>query len=306
MKRVQYKVLIGSFIIAGLFWISVTLSGTFTTEVTVPLTVSNMPADFALAKPLPENVELSVQGTGWQLLFLLAGKQVVFDIPGYRLHSGVLLPNKLISEAVKLPAGVLALQVYPETLLVSLDQFVTKRVPLTFNTNLISYKEGYGLNGTPTLSPDSISLKGAERVLRKIISWPVETKPVTDCSGDLNEEAYALDSLPGIVSFDRLRIQLRVPVQQLADIPINDIPVTVLNVPPRKHVQIEFNRVQAYVRGGVNLLSTISVNEFKATVEYQTLSQDSTGYFVPKMQLPKGLVLLKLTPPQIRFSIRAE
>ena len=56
----------------------------------MPLIVTNMPRDIALVSALPKSVDVLLQANGWQLLFMTAGKQMAFEIPGSRLRAGVI------------------------------------------------------------------------------------------------------------------------------------------------------------------------------------------------------------------------
>jgi hypothetical protein len=309
MKRIQYHIFAGSFVLATLVWLAVTLSETYTTQVSVPLTVSKLPSDVVLAKPLPPEIEITVRGTGWQLLLLIAGKQSSFDIPAARLHSGVLhsgvvLTNRILSEAIKLPSGVQALEVYPDTLLVVLDQFITKKVPLTFSTENLTFKPGFGISGPVALSPEFIILRGAERVLKNISSWPLEAKAFHNLTSPVSDVARVMDSLPGLVKLDLEKVKLFVPVQQLADITVDNIAIQVNNVPAGKHVMLEKNSVQIFVRGGVNVLAALTPADYQASVDYATLLLDTTGVMTPQLHLPPGVTLLRIAPPEIHFIIR--
>ncbi|MFA6234665.1 MAG: hypothetical protein WC824_10845, partial [Bacteroidota bacterium] len=190
----RYNILIGSFLVAAAFWFSVTMSGTFRTHFDVPLTISNMPEDLALVTPLPDHVDVLLQADGWQLLFMNAGKQTAFEIPGSRLRAGVIQTNRSLNETMQLPQGVTALRVYPETLFVQVDRFMRKSVPLHIGSLSIEFKDGFGMVREPQIAPDSITLRGPESVLKGIRSWPLEGRSYADLSIPVAEELRVRDS----------------------------------------------------------------------------------------------------------------
>ena len=304
MQQARYSILIGSFVVAASFWFSVTMSGSFRSRVQVPLVVTHLPDDLAVAKPLPKTIEVLLEGTGWQLLLLSAGPQVLFEVRGKHLRSGVILTNRDLQTSMKVPPGVSAIQAYPDTLIVDVDRFITKRVPLRFDRGTLEFKPGFGLMREIRIIPDSITLKGADRILRHIDSWAVESKEFPLIAVPLDENLAVIDSLPGIVFFDIDKVKLFVPTEEMADMVIEDIPIVVKNVPPGREILLTNTTLNISVRGGVNFLSTLSPRNIRAEVEYAVILADTSGVFIPSIFYPTGLELLNIEPPEIRYTIR--
>jgi hypothetical protein len=304
MMKGRYNVLIGSFLVATAFWFSVTMSGTFRAHFDVPLTISNMPVDIALVTPLPENVDVLLEADGWQLLFMNAGKQVAYEIPGSRLRAGVIQTNRILNETMQLPPGVTALRVYPETLFVSVDRFLRKDVPLRLVSLSMKFKDGFGLVSEPTISPDSITLRGAESVLRGIRSWPVDGRSYTDLAIPVTEELMVRDSLPGVVRYALDKVTLHIPTEQLADMWFRDVRVNVRHVPADREVLLGQQTIDISVRGGVNALSLYSSGDVSAEIEFEDIVADTSGSIIPTLIIPPELKVLSMEPPAIQYTLR--
>ncbi|MDX9758914.1 MAG: hypothetical protein RBU27_07105 [Bacteroidota bacterium] len=304
MLKGRSHILIGSLLVAVAFWFSVSMSGTYRTRFNVPLTVSGMPADIALAAPLPETVDVLLEADGWQLLFINAGKQLAFEIPGSRLSGGVILTNRSLNEMMRLPGGVTAIRVYPETLFVQVDRYMSKRVPLLLGNVRMGFKEGFGLVQEPRITPDSVTLHGAERVLREIRSWTVEGKSYTDLTIPVAEEVRLKDSLRGVVRRDIETVMLYIPTEQLADMWFRGVRVHVRHVPADREVLLAQQTVDLSVRGGVNILSLYTPGDFVAEVEFEDVVNDTTGSIIPTVTLPPELKLLRIEPAAIRYTMR--
>ncbi|MBE0644536.1 MAG: hypothetical protein IH600_10695 [Bacteroidetes bacterium] len=304
MMKGRYNTLIGSFLVATAFWFSVTMNGTFRTHLYVPLTVSNMPRDIALVTPLPESVDVLLQADGWQLLFMNAGKQMAFEIPGSRLRGGVIQTNRALNEMMRLPPGVTAMRVYPETLFVQVDRFMKKTVPLHLASLSMHFKEGFGMLGDAQLSPDSITLQGAERVLRGIRSWPVEGRSYTELSMPVAEDLKVKDSLPGVIRYNLDKVSLYIPTEQLADMWFRDVRVHLRHVPADREVLLGQQTIDVSVRGGVNVLSLYGAQDVSAEIEFEDIVLDTSGTIIPTLKLPGELKLLKMEPPEIRYTMR--
>ncbi len=304
MKTGRYHILLGSFLVAALFWFSVTMGGSFRTRVDVPLAVSNMPKSLALVTPLPATINVLLEARGWQLLFLTAGKQLMYEVPGSRLRSGVIQTNRSLSESMVLPEGVQAIRAYPETLFVQVDRFIKKKVPLHFHSFAVSFKPDFGLMRDIQIRPDSIMLEGAERVLRDIDSWPLASRTYEDLAIPVAEEVPVLDSLHGVVKFSTDKVMLNIPTEQLADVSFENIRLEIKNVPKDKEVLLGHQSVTVSVRGGVEFLSTLSDSDFKADIADEDIVADTSGSISPTIHFPAGLRLLKIEPEEVRYTIR--
>jgi hypothetical protein len=304
MTKGHSHILAGSFLVAALFWFSVTMGGSFRTRVDVPLAVNNMPENIALVTPLPETINVLLEARGWQLLFLTAGKQLMYEIPGSRLRSGAINTNRTLTENMVLPEGVQAIRAYPETIYVRVDRFVKKKVPLHFQSLSIGFKSDFGLMREVQITPDSIVLEGAESVLRNLNSWPLESRSYTDLAIPVVEDVPVLDSLQGVVKFSTETASLYIPTEQLADVSFEDIPIDLLRVPRDREVLLGHQRITVSVRGGVNYLSTLGPEDFSAEILFDDIIADTSGAIMPTIHFPAGLRLLKTDPEEIRYTIR--
>lgn len=305
-EKRSYLAIFGSLVLAGIVWFSASMNGTFVTSIVVPLTVANLPGDVALAKPLPRTVTVSLKGTGWQLFVLKVSKQLTFELPGTQVHSDrSIVMARYLSLALKLPEGVQALSVYPESLSIELDRFVTKVVPVTTEGLIIRCREGFGLTGPLVIEPDSVVLHGAENVLRRVTSWGLQSREYEDLISPVSDEIALKDSLYGVVKLDLTSIRFHAPIQQIAETEFHNIPVIVNDVPASRLVLLAPSSLTVLVRGGINTLATLSPGDFKAYLEYPTVVADSTGAVTPRIVVPAGCTLLSTSPPQIRFTVRS-
>lgn len=305
MNFQKYMLIIGALVVAALFWLFVVLNNTYTTTMSIPLRIVNLPVDVAVSNTLPRTVEVSLSGTGWQLLILSLKDNLTFNLPGERIHSDrVLYPNKYVSEALKLPPNVAAVRVFPETLDIEVDVFLRKQVPVRLVLDSLTFREEFGLSGPIRIEPDSVVIMGAEKVLRQISSWPTARQSYGRLSVSVMDDVFLADSLPGLVRFPREPVKVFIPVEQMADIAYRDVEVVVRDVPEGRQVLLERPTIDVYVRGGVSLLSQIRRDDFTATVDYSVLIEDSTDSIIPVVRIPVGLFFLKTEPSRIKYTIR--
>lgn len=305
MEQRPYHILAGSILLALLLWFMVKLGETYSSRISVPLTLTALGSDLALESPLPETIDVTVEGPGWQLLYLSIADQMMLDVPASAVRGDrIVLGSRLLGSALKLPQGVVAVQAYPETLVVRTERAFEKKVPLRFNTSLLTFREGFGLTGALTLEPDSVVLTGSERFVQGITSWPVEERAFEQLTAPVMETLAIVDSLPGVVRRNVDRVRLFVPVEQLADVRFHDVPVTVEDVPLGREVLLAHSRVDVIVRGGISRLAQYASKDFQAIIDYPALMADTTGTIVPRILMPESFKLLQLDPPAIGYTIR--
>ncbi len=302
--RGNIHIIIGSLFFATLLWFSVTMNNQYQQVFRVPLIFTNLPEERALNSPLPENLFVTLKGSGWQLLFLRMKKSLRFEISGDQiLRERYLVTSRFLPDAMNLPYGVDAVAAYPETLVVSYETYAHRKVPLIAQYDL-RCRQGYGQVGPATLQPDSVEIRGAESIVRNLTGWRIVRQDFTDATSDISVAAPLADSLQSLVHLSARKTQLTIPVQQLADVEFHPVPVTVTGVPAAHQVLLSPSAVSVFVRGGIQNLSRVGAQDFRAAVDYATLLQDTLGEVVPQVEIPQGLMLLRVTPERIRFTIR--
>ena len=300
----RYDILAGSFLVAAAFWFSVTMGDLYRAQIDIPLQVVHMPKDIALSEPLPGTISVLVEASGWQLLFLNAGKPIAFEIPGEALRRGMILTNRVLNEMLKAPSGIQAIRAYPDTLFVSIDRFMEKKVPIRLGGIRLSFKEGFGLVRSMDIKPDSVVLKGASSIVGRIDSWPLEMRTYPDLAMPVAEEVALLDSLSGLLSLSVDKVTLFIPTEQLAEMLFEDIPIVIRDKHDDGEVLLGHKSISVLVRGGVNVLATLSAADFRAQIDYEQLVTDTSGTIIPTVVLPAGLQLLNVEPKEVRYSVR--
>ena len=302
--RNQYYIIIGAFCVAGLLWFTVTMSESYEWTFVVPMSVEELPHNKALRAPLPPTIRVLLRGSGWELLFLRFGKNIHYRIdPSQIKNDRLLLTNKNLAIAMRLPSGIVALEAYPETLSLSYDSFHSKRVKVIPDI-ILECVEGFGKVGPIELIPDSITISGAEVILRNISEWKTKTARFVNISEHVSVQVELSDSLSTIVKKEVESVALLIPVEQLADVKFSSIPISVLGAPANAQILFAPASIDIIVRGGVRKLSSLSAESFSAQIDFSLIEQDTTNAAMPQIQLPEGVILLQTIPEFVRFTIR--
>jgi hypothetical protein len=303
-ERRRYHIVLGAILFSIVVWISVNMRNEFTAEMQMPVVIENLRAGSALRYPIPKQMTVRFRGSGW----LIAGLSLFPDIRYYIDASHLTLRKFTITgrdlmEHVKLPLSVQLVDVKPETLLLALDEYTEKKVPIILRAGL-AFHENYGQIGPVHLAPESVLIAGSRNQLESIDAWPTVYRKYNDLRSSLREDIDLEES--GIYSVEALEhaAHLSVDVQQFAEKIIPNLPITAVDVPANREVIFLPPKLDLTVRGGVDQLGGLGSGEFTATVRFDQLSEDSSATVEPLVGAPGDVRVIGRRPERVQFIIR--
>ena len=174
-----------------ILWVLVASEETTSELVSVQVDV-DLPADFALAKPVPP-LRALVTGPGRELIKLYATPLAIrasvpqsATPPSWRLTVGP--PDIQVPRAAK----VTIQDVEPRTLELSLDRLVSRDVPVALR-GVVEPESGFALAGRLTVTPATVRVSGARLLVAMLDSFPTEPVEIRGLTGTF-ERTVALDT----------------------------------------------------------------------------------------------------------------
>jgi YbbR domain-containing protein len=306
MKKKRLHIIIAASLFGVLLWLFVTMSYEYQTVIAIPLIVENVAPDRAIANPFPKTVQLKVRANGWRSAALLLGaeQRCIIDVAslGSYKHTFTLFD---VVDRLAIPVGIQPVDMKPESLHFYLETILRKRVPITLNLET-NFRAGYGPVGGTQMTPDSVTVSGAASVLKTIDAWPTAPTVLTDIKSPLTADVVLADSASQYVKLSPRTVSLHIDVQQYAEKTFAGLPVATEDVPSNKEVILIPPKIDLIVRGGVQLLSTLGNDNFRATVSYRAIVDDSSGYTEPHVVAPRGVELVTKKPERMQFIIRTK
>lgn len=304
MKKKRLHIILATVLFAILLWISVNLGHQYQVSITSPLTVANIPAERAISTPVPRSLQLRFRGDGWRLAALMLGGDLnyVLDVRALPAHQRVLTLND-VAEQLNIPVGVQVIDMKPESLFVSLETYVQRGVPVILHKTF-SFREGYGMVGAPLVTPESVVVGGALSVVESIRGWRTAGGVVENLKGPLDVEVPLADASTYLITVSPRSVRVRVNVQPVAEKVLPGIAVEALSIPPYREVIFIPPKIEVVVRGGIEQLSGLAAQDIRASVEYDTLLADTTGFVQPVVIPPDGLQLVSRRPERLQYVIR--
>ncbi len=297
-------VIVASLILSILLWLSVSMNGEYTVNMKVPLRISDLPVNVALAAPIPRAVLVRVRGTGWQLAssYLSSTSSINLDIQDFDKRKFVFTGSDL-GYSLDLGSAAQVLGFTPDTIVVMLDKTISKRVPIVSRV-AIQPRKGFMIVGAPVLRPDSVTVSGALRLLVNLDSWYTQERQFKNAMNEIDMTLPLSDTLAGITRLGARSVRFSADVEQIAEDTYKNIPIRVVNNVDSVKVLLLPPTVDVTLRGGLQIMAQVTSDSISALADYLQLVRSASGYFSPNVRIPDDLQVISIQPDSVQFVIR--
>lgn len=302
MKR-KLPAIIIALIFASALWAYVSLSSSYSLDLSVPVEVKTTKSQ-ALSDELPSSIEMTVKGKGWDLLSMILSRDLRYtlDLTKVKRDSRV-STRQLISESMNLKQDLSLVTLNPDTISISFDRVLEKRVPVRSDIR-INLREGYSIIGKPKLTPDSVTITGSANLVSRIRSVSTESKVFENVNSSVSGTIALKDTFPSSVKADVRSVDFRYNIQLSAEKSIEEVIVSINDVPDDKEVLLIPPKITVSIRGGVDQLARISPSDITAGVEFPDIESDTLGFVVPEINIPEETSLLSFEPQKLQYIIK--
>jgi YbbR domain-containing protein len=283
-QKGNLPIIVSAALLSVVLWVSISLSEQYFITINIPLKIINLPDGYSVGSNVPETISLRIKSRGWNILELQQISNPIFyasasNEPG---KSKINLKSSL-AENGWLSSEIQVLEISPEAIQLNLDKTVSKFVKVKSEA-LISFKDGYGLARPPVLVPDSIKIFATKTSIDGI-DFVKTTVKLFDNTDEAFSTTLQLTKIPG-VEYDASSVECYFDVQKIVDHDFENIPVTVINVPPDRKVVLSPGQITIGVKGGINVLAKLNDDNFKAVIDYKDILNDTLGVLAPSIILP--------------------
>ena len=285
-------------------WISVNLGYEYIVVRHIPIVLENKVAGKALKFPVPKTMNVRFRGYGWLLAGLYLSTDVKYVIDVSSLNADYLIiTNRDLPEHIKLPVAVQPIDAKPETLILALDDYGEKRIPIIPRLAL-SYREGYGQVGSVRVLPESVLLGGARSIVDHIKQWQTVYRKYDNLRTSIDAEIPLEMPTSYSVELAQQSTHVQINIQPFAEKIVSGISVRARTSPPNREIVFIPPKIDLTVRGGIDQLAKLSDADIEVLVEYQSLLKDTSGITVPSVTVPEGMKVVGRNPERFQFIIR--
>ncbi len=301
MKK-KFPVILFSFFVSVIIWISITLSSDYYVSLELPLKIINLPKGYATGGRIPETVQMKVKATGWKLIALYFRTDREYYVSANRdsMRSQINLMNSL-SENSWLPSAINVVEFYPPSIGMNVERSQTEYKQVEAVLDLV-FESGFGLASPVKITPEYVRVSGLPSV---VANYPVIRTEKIRLQG-LNESKVIEAALvrTNQLIFYPEKVKIELDVQLMVDKEFTDIPVLVRDVPPDRDVQLIPERISVSIRGGIDRISSLNQEMIKAYTIYNDVVRDTTGFIIPNIEIPPYMAVTVIKPEKINFIIK--
>jgi YbbR domain-containing protein len=291
--------------LAALAWIFTTLSGNFNFNAKAVLSFKNAPRKRAFHSLQNDTVDLTVQGTGWQMLFEKMNgpnKAIEVDLKNLEKQDYVVLSSQLkqINEKRESDQQIVALN--PDTLYFDFTDRAVKKVPVRLAANL-RYQHQFAQAGDVVIDPAFVTVSGPDNVIGKIKSWSTDSLKKDSINETIRTSLLLQPAKEGNLSVYPRSVKVRVPVDEFTEKTV-DVPVKLINNHNFYNVKIFPLKVKVTFMTSLRRYPEIDDDFFEASADLDLWKDRGYSTLPVKLtRLPEYCKIVRIEPQNIDFII---
>ncbi len=296
--RQQLGLFVGAFLLAFFLWLFVSSQKEFISELEIPIEVRNIQARKTLRQEIPQVAKVRFRGSGRALLKAYLLKNVfdlklVIDLERMQTEYDFILNNyfERYPQKIYIPNAFdinYIEVVYPDSLHISLDDIMVKRVPVMAEIE-VAPAPGYLIMGEPVLSPSTVELSGPYELVTQID----QVLMVKDTLNNLDlpvKQTYRLEPLDRLIDWSDSEIVYTLDVQAIGERIITEIPVEVINILPNLRVFVNPRTVSLTITGGTEHIAGIRPEDIQVVLDFRRQWNPRQQFYEPSVSVSGNLL----------------
>jgi len=272
-------------LLSSVLWLSLTLGEQRTQTLRLPVEIVETPEGEALAEVPPSHVRVELQGRGLDLMRILYSPPVV--------EVSATTGRVNVAEEITLPQGT-SLQiesVTPTSFEMELEPLQTRQIPVRSRVK-VNPEPAYELIDDLQFAPDSVRVRGAQSIVDGLETWPTTVHTIENLQDTVQVEVPLADTLRRLVEVTPTAVTLVARAGRFVE-ETREVEVEVTGVPSGQSL-VSLEPAVIRIRYRVlfeDLFRARRSPEFFATVSYDQIRSDTTGYVTPRVHVPQDLLI---------------
>ncbi|MGI6680833.1 MAG: YbbR-like domain-containing protein [Bdellovibrionota bacterium] len=290
----NFGLLIISFIIAiCLMFIVNDRSGTSSTNLVVPVVTSNLPTDKIVVSTSKSQVQVTIKGPSYLLNNISrTGVNLNIKFPDNvsNAYSRMLSPSDL-----HLPTGVEVLNIEPHELSFTIDNLVSKRVPVVV-PRIGSLDNAYRLVEFK-VEPEAVELVGSEIELRGIKRVQTESVDLRNITSSTVQDVK-LRQVGSFVKANSEMVKVNIIIRDVQDTKeIKGLNIEIRNE-VNKQFDVNYKTVDVMVKGAKKDIKVLNANKVRPFIKIDEEASKNKQANL-EFELPDGISLFSSNPKNV-------
>lgn len=286
----QPRIFILCFFIGSFIWLFNELNSTSDTTVKYPLVFEyENKSDYVVLEPLPDFIDISINGTGWNLLrniFQINIKKAIYTVNKPSQTKFILSPilTPMISESLE---NVKLNYIVGDSIFLNIDDLINKKVHLNIDSTLIDLENNYKIISPLKLSNNQVTFYGPKSLINNISDTLNLDLDIKAIKNDFNESINIIKNKNRFINSDPSSINLQFEVSEFIE---NKIDINHSYVEDDYYLDTIFT-ISYMIQNGMklNLDDSFKIN----------LIRDDNILLPSLLIIPEGIEIVSIFPEKI-------
>ncbi len=293
-------------LLAAAAWLLTGLSSNYNFKAKGVLTFKNTPQIRAFHSLQSDTVDITLQGTGWQMVFNKLKSTNLFipvDLHTLDHQNYVVLNNQLLTINNSREAGHRIIAIVPDTLYFDFTRRISKKIPVQLLSN-ISYQHQFAPSDEMVVKPAEITVNGPGNLIANITSWKTDSLKLFNVNGSIDMRVNLQPVHQGNLSIYPKTVQVHIPVDEFTEKTL-DIPVKLVNNPKYYKVKLFPQKVKVTFITSLSRYKETDEDFFEASADLNLWEQQKFSVLpVNLTHIPAFCKIVRIEPRNVDFIIK--
>ena len=309
-NKLYYTFILFSFL-SVIFWFMTKLSKEYDSSIKYPVSYINLPSNKLLQEKPSEYIDVRIKATGFKLISSkVSPRKLTIDasnIYGKSLTNYyLLLSQQKLSVQKQLNTGVKVAYFIKDSVHFKLGVLNQKKVVVKLISDLL-FAEGFELNNSISIQPDSILLTGPKLTLDTISFVSTGLLQKKELNVSINEFLDIKEFNPDSnVSAEKDKVLITASVERFTEGSV-EVPIKVINIPDGKQINTFPKFVKVTYRIALSNFNKIDSSTFLIECDYSISENNNLPYLIPKLVGSSSMIKnARISPQKIDFLINEQ
>ena len=309
-NKLYYTFILFSFL-SVIFWFMTKLSKEYDSSIKYPVSYINLPSNKLLKEKPSEYIDVRIKATGFKLISSkVSPRKLTIDasnIYGKSLTNYyLLLSQQKLSVQKQLNTGVKVAYFIKDSVHFKLGVLNQKKVIVKLISDLL-FAEGFELNNSISIQPDSILLTGPKLTLDTISFVSTCLLQKKELNVSINEFLDIKEFNPDSnVSAEKDKVLITASVERFTEGSV-EVPIKVINIPDGKQINTFPKFVKVTYRIALSNFNKIDSSTFLIECDYGISENNNLPYLIPKLIGSSSMIKnARISPQKIDFLINKQ
>ena len=291
---------------AATFWLFRALNKSHSALISYPIEFVFNVDSTVVMNPLPTTIKIDVSSGGWNLfrrtlIFSIDPIQVELDNPSEVNFLTQSFLSPIVEDQLK---GLTINYIVTDTLFLSIERKITKRMRLKVDSLSLPLEEDYQLMSNITIQPDHVVLIGPKSIINSFESDFYITLDENNIDEDFNGRVEVPIVFEDLIQSDPSEVNVSFEVNKFKNVKIG-VPIILQNFPSNRVTTLLDSIVNVTYRVKESFKEDFSSEDFYVVLDYDFLKTDSLG--VPVLiKYPDTLRTVSMDSQKVRFRYENE